>query len=310
MRIVATGSYCCEVSGEPPPLKALARETTGAAPRRVGRFVHLALVGAGRCVKRLALSAETATYVTSGRGDLETTLSVLAQMFVHGHAPAPFDFINTVGNSACFHIAKTFGLSGRSQFVTSRYAPLEAALKLAALDMEHAGVETALVGSVDMCTAPIEAHRERIGVLPGTPVGEGSHWFLLGACAEDDRALGVFRSVRSFPDEAELLRHLGGLGIDPDNAVIAGGQHLGAGGLEHFSEATGIRDVFAYGCDLPWYDSRTGHGLHRFLTAPMARTMVHLDGDPGGRFSLLVIERTPPGATGPTRRPPGRHNGR
>jgi hypothetical protein len=308
LHIIATGSYCCEVSGEPPPLKSLARETTGVPVRRVGRFVQLALVGAGRCVNGVTLPGDTATYFTSGRGDLETTLDVLAQMCVHGRPPAPFSFINTVGNSACFHVAKSFGLRGRSQFVTSRYAPLEAALRLAALDVEHAGVRTALVGSADMCTAPLDAHRARIGVQGDTPVGEGSHWFLLGADEDAGTPLGVVRSVRSFPDEDELLRHLRGQRIDPDGAVLAGGQHLEPDRLERFREASGIGDVFAYGQGLPWYDSQTGYGIHLFLSEPVARTMVHIDGDPSGRCTLLVIDASPPGATDPTRRPPARRN--
>jgi hypothetical protein len=309
LRIVATGSYCCEVAGDPPPLKSLARETTGVPVRRVGRFVQLALIGAGRCVNGRTLPADTATYFTSGRGDLETTLQVLEQMCVEHRPPAPFDFINTVGNSACFHVAKCFGLSGRSQFVTSRLAPLEAALRLAALDMAHANVKTALVGSADMCTAPLASHRARIGVSGDTPVGEGSHWFLLGADEGSRAPLGFVRSVRSFPDDVELLRHLRGLRIDPDGAVLARGQHLPAARWEGFRETTGMGDAFAYGQDLPWYDSQTGYGIHLFLTASVARTMVHIDGDPSGRSTLLVIEKPPAGATAPTPALPDRRTG-
>ena len=54
MRIVATGSYCREVSGELPPLKTLTREATGASVRRIGRFVQLALIGASN--SRIALA--------------------------------------------------------------------------------------------------------------------------------------------------------------------------------------------------------------------------------------------------------------
>ena len=41
---------------------------------------------------------------------------------------------------------------------------------------------------------------------------------------------------------------------------------------------------------LPWYDSQTGHGIERFLRAPMASTLVHVDGDPSGRATLLVLD--------------------
>jgi len=310
LRIVATGSYCHEVTGDPPPLKSLALAATGIPVRRVGRFVQLALIGAGRCVNGMALPSDTATYFTSCRGDLDTTLNVLAQMCVRALPPAPFDFINTVGNAACFHVAKCFGLSGRSQFVTSRFAPLEAALRLAALDMTHANVKAALVGSADMCTAPLAAHRARIGVGPDAAVGEGSHWFLLGAVDDSRPPLGVVRCVRSFPDDDALLRHLRGLRVDRDGAVLARGQNLPPDRWDRFRETTGIGEELAYGRDLPRYDSQTGYGLHLFLTASVARTMVHLDGDPSGRFTLLVIEKPTAGAHAPTLTLPDPRTGR
>jgi len=304
MRIIATGTYLSTVSAEPPSLKALARETAGASVRRIGRFIQLALIGAGRCVDGRTLPEGTATYFTSCRGDLEVTLDVLVQMCEFGRPPAPFAFINTVGNSACFHVAKCFGLSGRSQFVTNRYAPLETALRLAALDFAEGGVTTALVGSTDICTMPLSEHRERVGVLPDTPVGEGSHWFFL---ASDDRfgpPLGVVRSVRSFPDDAALRRHLDELRDAFKDAALGFGQYLGADEAESLRKATGVKLLFDYRSDLPWYDSQTGHGIHRFLAAPPAPTLLHLDGDPSGRRSLLLIDAAPRGATTPT--PPPR----
>jgi hypothetical protein len=310
MRIVAAGSYCHEVAGEPPPLKALTREATGVSVRRISRFVELALIGAGRCVDGRTLPAETATYFTSGRGDLEVTLGVLVPMCERGQPPTPFAFVNTVGNSACFHVAQIFAVNGRSQFVTSRYGPLESALRLAALDMTRGEVRTALVGSADMCTAPLAAHRSRIGVAEGTAVGEASHWFLLAAGEEPGASLGVVRSVRSFTDDDALRRHLVGLRIDTGSAALARGQNLRSDRFERFREATGIGDELAYRDDLPWYDSQTGHGIHRFLTSGAARTLVHIDGDPSGRATLLVIDAARPGAADPTQPPRDRRNDR
>jgi hypothetical protein len=302
MYIVAAGSYCAEVSGDLPCLKSLAREATGSSTRRISRFVQLALIGAGRCLKGRTLPAETATYFTSCRGDLEVTVDLLVQLCKHGVPPAPFDFINTVGNSACFHVAKSFGLQGRSMFVTSRHAPLESALRLAAVDMAHDNVQTALVGSADMCTSPLSAHRERIGVDAATPVGEGSHWFLLAADRGPDACLGEVRAIRSFAGDVELSRHLHRLEIDPDRAALAAGSHLGPDRLESVRQATGIERAFDYLPRRPWYDTRTGHGLHSFLMAPVAPTLVHVDGDPSGRFTLIVIDATSPVAPDP--RPP------
>jgi hypothetical protein len=290
IRIVAAGTHLHEVTGELPSLKTLAREAAGLPLRRIGRFVELALIGAGRCLKGRTLPAGCATYFTSARGDLGVTLDVLAPLCENSRSPAPFAFINTVGNSACFHVAKCFGVSGRNQFVTSRYAPLESALRLAMLDLTEGRVTMALVGSADICTAPLAAHRERIGVAPGTLVGEATHWFLLDAGADAGASLGALRSVLSFPDESSLCAYLERHPIDPGSAVLATGQHLGADRRDMLRAATGIDAAFDYRSDLPWYDSQTGSGVHRFLEAPSARTLVHVDGDPTGRRTLLVVD--------------------
>jgi hypothetical protein len=310
MRIVAAGSYLQEVADEPPPLKALAREATGVSVRRIGRFVQLALIGAGRCVDGRTLPAETATYFTSCRGDLDITLDTLVRMCERDQPPTPFAFVNTVGNSACFHVAQIFAVRGRSQFVTSRYGPLESALRLAALDMAHGGVRTALLGSADICTAPLSAHRARIGIGEGVSVGEASHWFLLAAGEEFGPPLGVVRSVRSFTEDDALRQHLVQLELDPDGATLAQGQNLSSDRFERAREATGIGDVFAYRDDLPWYDSQAGHAIHQFLTAGWARTLVHLDGDPSGRSTVMIIDAARPGAAGSRRLPRDRHTSR
>jgi hypothetical protein len=231
-------------------------------------------------------------------------VALLRQLYERGLTPAPFDFINTVGSSTCFHVAKSFGLTGRSLFVTRRHAPLESALRIAAIDMAEGGVRTALVGSAEMCTTPLSAHRARIGVDAETAVGEGSHWFLLSADHEEDSGLGEVRSVRVLADDdALLLRHLKDLPFDPRDSVLAGGLNLPPDRLRSLSEATGIRAVPTNEPVPAWYDSRTGQSLHTFLTSPPARTLVHIDGDPSGRLTVLVVDATRPAAPDPTQPP-------
>jgi hypothetical protein len=304
IRILATGSYVAGVSDGLPSLKALADESTGAAVRRIGRFVQLALVGAGRCVGERTLPPDTATYVTSVRGDLEVTIEGLAEVCERGRSPAPFTFINTVGNSACFHVAKCFGLRGRSQFVTSRHGALEAALRLAAFDIAEDGVTTALVGSIDAATLPLSAHRERIEVKADTAIGEASHWLLLSSAPSDERALGVLRRVQRLRDHSALLEVLAQLRGAFRDVALAIGPHLDPIALDSVRATVGICRELAYRDGLPWYDSQLGHALHRFLTSPEAQTLVHVDGDPSGRRSLIVIDASPRGEASST--PPPR----
>jgi hypothetical protein len=290
--IIAHGHYSENVqAGALPPLKELLRATTGDNVRRIGRFIQLALIGAGRCTQGQALAAETGVYLTSGRGDLEVTIEVMQQMVEHRLPPKPLSFINTVSNSACFYLAKQFGLRGRSHFVTRRHAPLESALQLAVLDLQTDAVPMALVGSVDICTEPLPDHRHRIDVTENTEIGEGSHWFLLTNGSHTGKTLATIEHIALLHDKAALQAWLASIKPCPDNTVLVCGQHVTqdiAGLLQTLSGCT----PWPVTGTLHWYDSHCGFALGSFLQTRPAKNMLHIDCDPSGRFNVLMVSLT------------------
>lgn len=289
MKILAHGHYSAAIHNDAlPPLKDLVKETTGETVRRVGRFIQLALIGAGRCLQQHAAPAETAVYLTSGRGDLETTLEVLTQMVEHGLPPKPLSFINTVSNSACFYVAKQFALQGRSQFVTRCYAPLESALQLATLDLHTDVVRTALVGSVDICTQPLCDHRQRIDVAQDTLVGEGSHWFLLAQRHAPNTALAVIDHVITLSDRDALTQWLHQHTPPLTSLALACGQHVDAVTAQWLRASVQHQTLFTTP-GTPWYDSHCGNTLGTFLQQKPARTLLHIDVDPDDRFNVLQV---------------------
>lgn len=299
MKILATGSYCEAVDNDPPLLKALVESATGSGVRRIGRFIQLALIGAGRCLKPGTAPAGTGVYLASGRGDLEVTLTVLRDIFERHEAPMPLNFVNTVSNSACYYLARTLRISGPSAFATSRYSPFETALRLAWLDFAR-GTPAALVGAVDVCVPPVSEHRQRICVAADATVGEASHWLLLAPPEDATPALGHIPLVRSFPDDAGLSAWLASQRPQAADTVLAVGQHLKPASLEVLRAASGITAVFDYRSRLPYFDSQSAAVVSRFLSQPGKSRLVHIDGDPSGRFAVMVVERAsgPPGVDG------------
>jgi hypothetical protein len=170
--------------------------------------------------------------------------------------------------------------------------------------MADDGVPMALVGSIDVATAPLAAHRERIEVGEGRRVGEASHWLLLSSAPSEERTLGLLRRVRRYSDHGSLIRDLTEQRGVYRDAALAFGPHLDPIDSTRVRAAVGARHELDYRSDLPWYDSQLGHGLHRFLTAPEAATLVHVDGDPSGRRTLIVIDASPGGGASST--PPPR----
>ena len=154
--------------------------------RRVDRFIQLALVGTGRCVAGRMLEPGCGLYLGSGLGPMGNNIDTQQQLIRDRLIPKPFNFINTLGNSAGYYIAKNLGLSGQNLFISRRGASFQAVLDAALVDMECGAVRQALVGVVEEATLPLAQHRRRQGLATDTPVAEGSHWLLL----EKDAATG------------------------------------------------------------------------------------------------------------------------
>ncbi|MBI1358769.1 MAG: hypothetical protein GC155_00625 [Alphaproteobacteria bacterium] len=287
--IRAAGDYYAQADEALPELGPLVKQTLGAQVRRVGRFVQLALIGAARCVGQRQLPATTGVYLTSGRGDMEVTADVMEQLFRDGQAPRPLSFINTVSNSACFYIAKQFGLRGRSAFVCNRYFSFESALQLAMLDME-AGVSTsALVGSTDIVLAPLDVHRKRLRLAEGTPVAEGSHWLWLEAGDAADEGAKL-TSVEVLADGAALetwiARHARGAGT-----ALSVGQFGDATETAAIAARAGVTPTFDYRDGRAYYDSQSGAAVSAFLAQRPegVTTLLHVNRDAEGRFAAFAV---------------------
>lgn len=161
--------------------------------RRVDRFIQLALIGSGRCVAGQALRPDCGIYLSSGFGPIGSNVATQQQMLRDREIPKPYNFVNTLGVSAGFHVAKNLGLTGQNFFISRRRASLEAAMEVALLDLELGVVSQALVGVVEEVTLPLDEHRRRRGLPADTLVAEGSHWLLLEKDAPRGKALRMLR---------------------------------------------------------------------------------------------------------------------
>ncbi len=291
--IRGTGDYREPVAGDtPPPLKTLVQESLGVPVRRVGRFIQLALIGAGRCARDRSPGADTAVYMSSARGDLETTLDVVETLFRHGMPPMPLSFVNTVSNAPCYYVARHFDLAGRSNFVCSRSFAFESVLDLALLDMESGYMDSALVGSVDIATRPVSDHRRRLQIGRDEPIAEGSHWIWLyaGECPED--ALGELVAAREFGDRDELIEWLSAQPLPIADTCMAAGQFAGREDIATVRAATGIERRFEPPKSPGFYDSQSGGTINAFLHQGRQRWLVHINGEiDGARCTATIVRR-------------------
>ncbi|MGA9852084.1 MAG: hypothetical protein WBR15_04060 [Gammaproteobacteria bacterium] len=177
-------------------LKDLCRENF----RRIDRFIQLALLGSARCTAGHGLRPDCSLYLGSGLGPMGNNIAAQEQLIRDRGIPKPFNFINTLGSSAGFYIARNLGLSGQNFFISRRGASLEAVLSVAGADLTLGIAQQALVGVVEEATLPLAAHRQRQGLPADTPMAEGSHWLLLQSTATGAGSL----ELKHFAEFAEL----------------------------------------------------------------------------------------------------------
>jgi hypothetical protein len=269
-------------------LKPLVADAVGTSVRRIGRFIQLALIGAGRCAKQAQLASDTAVYLGSGRGDLEVTIEVMQTLLRDGHAPKPLSFINTVSNAACYYVAQNLKLMGRSSFVCNRYFAFESVLQLAALDLQS-GVRSALVGTVDVVVPPLAGHRIRLGLASDVEVADAAHWIELRK-ESTPTTLGQLLAVEHFVDGEALSAWLEKQALDA-RWVLAAGQFMPTTEAMEWSMKLRI-ERFEYRNARPYYDSQSGAVIGEYLRSGESRTLLHLNRDPSGRYSAVVLRKS------------------
>jgi hypothetical protein len=288
--ITAAADYVERIEDAAPlDLKPLVAEAVGVPVRRIGRFIQLALIGAGRCAKSTQLARDTAVYLGSGRGDLEVTIEVMQSLLRDGHAPKPLSFINTVSNAACYYVAQSLKLMGRSSFVCNRYFAFESVLQLAALDLQSDSVSSALVGTVDVVVPPLAGHRIRLGLSLATEVADATHWLELRNFTSPS-TLGRVIAAEQFVDRDALNTWLATQPIDRD-WLLATGQFMPASEANEWTEQLQL-EVFEYRKQRAYYDSQSGAAINEYLRGSAMRTLLHLNRDPGGRYSVMVASKT------------------
>jgi hypothetical protein len=290
IRILGLGGYCEAVDETPPDLAPLLGKSVGPSLRRMRRFIRLALLGATRCVGEGAPSPETGIFLTTGRGDFELTVEMIQQLVRDGEPPTPLSLINSVSNAACFYLARQFGLHGAGACVGGGYFGFETLLQLAQLDLELGRRAEALVGTTDMVIAPVPVHRRRLDRPDGAPIAEASHWLWLGA--EADAGPGpVLAGVELFTDREALLAWTSRLPIPTADTLFAAGQHLDPDAADELQRTLGLARALDYRAGRPYYDCQAGAAAEVFLSGSDGSAMLHVNGDPHGRYAAFLVRR-------------------
>ena len=191
--ILAHGAYEAVAQDPPQELDAALRACMGKPPRRINRYIRLALIGAHRCVAQLEqpLASTTPLLMASAQGNVAEAVALMDEIVVHGRSPMPMPFINVSSNMVGYYLAASLGLCGRNMTAARAPGTFGALLELAELEAIIAPAEHGrmLLGTVAECVWPLTEHRRRCQLAADTPLVEASYWLVAeqaNAGAEDN----------------------------------------------------------------------------------------------------------------------------
>jgi hypothetical protein len=286
MYIHSASAFIGEANAEVNTLKEEIRLHTRETFRRGNRFILLSLLGAFRCVHRHTLEPNTAVYLTTEHGSLGDTVTVLDEIYAARSLPKPYGFINTMSNTAAFYLAQNLGIRGRNITVSSQCVSFERGLELARVDLAGGAEKNALIGGVDEASFPDSVGGDRNHRLWRRV--DGSGWFYVKS--EREGACGAFRENRSFRDGHSFRRWIERQ-ERPAADVVSFGAMVGEEEAAEWRETLRPLTEFDYLHDHGYSGSATACGISLFFNQFQGRTLLHVNRDPRGHYTVLEVER-------------------
>ena len=228
MYIVGSGTVLHAVADEPVKLDKALAELSPVKLRRADKFIQLSLVGALRCAKGHRIPQSASMTLAMSVGTISTSLKMMETMFVKGNSPKPFQFVNSLGNSACYFLSKHLGIMGASVAISQENFSFEAALRHAKMEMALNESGCVLIGGTDEAPLPVSDQllRLRLENEAYEACFEGSHWLLVSSSSEGAKARVSDSVYIDMEDTAEVVFPLSGcsaayLNFVPDEAFKA-----------------------------------------------------------------------------------------
>ncbi|MBM4314764.1 MAG: hypothetical protein FJ122_12740 [Deltaproteobacteria bacterium] len=286
MYIHSASAFIGEANAEVNTLKEAIRRYTRESFRRGNRFILLSLLGALRCVHRHSLEPNTAVYLTTEHGNLGDTVTVLDEIYAAHSLPKPYGFINTMSNTAAFYLAQNLGIRGRNITVSSQQVSFERGLELLKADLATGAEANALIGGVD--EASLNGFVSEGQNHHGWRMVDGSSWFYVKS--EREGACGAFRENRSFRDGHACRRWIGEAERPPTD-ILSFGSLIGDEEASGWREALRPVAEFDYLGEYGYSGSAAACGVGLFMDRFRGRTLLHINKDPRGHYSVLEVER-------------------
>lgn len=264
-------------------LDAEVRRQTGIHFRRVNRFILMAIYGAHRCADGRNLDKATAVWLTTENGTVGDTEKGLGQLFGQGIYPKPYNFINTMTNTAAFYIAQSLGLDSPNMTLSSKEFAFERGLTLAKSDLRRRSVSGFLIGGVDEAVFSENNLKGRFG----DNLKDGSAWLYITDMKS--QAIGAITEIRYFISEMETVHWLASLDL-PKEPILAFGVRISAEEQSAWQARVPGAHRFDHISLYGYFDSAPAACIGLFFNEFKNRTCLHINRDGRGHYMAVIAE--------------------
>ena len=150
-------------------IKKTLKSMFGLDTRRQDKFIHLAVYGAQLLKENIEIKSDDELYITSGIGDVDIVQKTNTYMYKENQPLKLFDFINLLGNTTSYYVAKSLALKGKNIFQISDDFTFKNTL-ISAYSSALNSKKDVIIGSVDLVSQPKDIVKRVLGLKESTEV--------------------------------------------------------------------------------------------------------------------------------------------
>ncbi len=159
--------------------------------RRQDKFIHLALYGALLLKNKTKIRDDDELYVTSGVGNVDIVQKTNTYMYEENQPLKIFDFINLLGNTTSYYVAKSLGIKGKNIFqISDNFTYIRTLLSI--YSSLKNSEKNAIMCTIDLISKPDEIIKRVLGINQDTQVASAVNCQMLSLRADDAIAVVEF----------------------------------------------------------------------------------------------------------------------
>jgi hypothetical protein len=189
-------------------IRQLLKQKYGLDTRRQDDFIHLALYGAQLLKERTPIREDDELYVTSGYGDVDVIQRTNTYVNKEKQPVKLFDFINLLGNTTSYYVARSLGISGKNIFqISNRFTYINSLVSL--YTSIKNSQKDAILCAIDLASTPTEVSKRVLGVDEDVQIVSSVNYQKFSLDAEDAIAEVEFDLKTYSPDEIGAMTEKG-----------------------------------------------------------------------------------------------------